>query len=67
MDWLHADLANWTKVADDAKQHAHIRQTPQRWQKDADFAGIRVADSSPSCWLRTKRRARNCGPTWRTC
>ena len=29
LHWLRADLAAWTKLADDAKQHARIRQTLQ--------------------------------------
>jgi hypothetical protein len=41
LDWLHADPAAWTRLADDAKQHAGIRQALQHWQKDADLAGIR--------------------------
>jgi tetratricopeptide (TPR) repeat protein/tRNA A-37 threonylcarbamoyl transferase component Bud32 len=45
LDWLRADLAAWTKLADDAKQHARIRQTLQHWQKDTDLAGIRDADA----------------------
>ena len=39
--WLRADLAPWTKLADDPKVHARIRQTLQNWQKDAELAGIR--------------------------
>src|SRR5262249_4750274 len=45
VDWLRADLAAWTKLADDAKQHARIRQTLHRWQTDPDLAGIRDPDA----------------------
>jgi tetratricopeptide (TPR) repeat protein len=41
LDWLRADLAAWTKLADDAKEHSHIRQALQHWQHDPDLAGIR--------------------------
>jgi serine/threonine-protein kinase len=41
LDWLRADLAAWTKLADDAKQHDGIRRTLAHWQQDADLAGIR--------------------------
>jgi serine/threonine-protein kinase len=41
LDWLRADLAAWTKLANDAEEHARIRQTLQGWLKDADLAGIR--------------------------
>jgi serine/threonine-protein kinase len=40
-DWLRADFASWTKLTDDAKEHASIRQMLQHWQKDPDLAGIR--------------------------
>ena len=39
--WLRADLAAWTKLADDAREHARIRQRLEYWQQDADLAGIR--------------------------
>jgi tetratricopeptide (TPR) repeat protein len=45
LDWLRADLAAWTKLADDAKEHARIRQMLQHWQKDPDLAGIRDPDA----------------------
>ena len=38
---LRADLAAWTKLADDAREHARIRQRLEYWQQDADLAGIR--------------------------
>jgi hypothetical protein len=40
-----ADLAARTKLPDDAKEHARIRQTLQHWQKDADLASIRDSDA----------------------
>jgi serine/threonine-protein kinase len=39
--WLRADLAAWTKFADNPKEHARIRQTLQHWQQDTDLASIR--------------------------
>jgi hypothetical protein len=43
--WLRADLAAWTKLADDAKKHGRIGQTLQHWQTDADLAGIRDSEA----------------------
>jgi serine/threonine-protein kinase len=40
-DWLSADLAAWTKLAGEAKEHARIRQTLQHWQTDTDLASLR--------------------------
>ena len=40
-----AVLAAWTKLADNAKEHARIRQTLQHWQQDVDLAGIRGPDA----------------------
>jgi hypothetical protein len=45
LDWPRADLAAWTKLADDAKEHARIRQTLLHWQQDPDLAGIRDPDA----------------------
>jgi eukaryotic-like serine/threonine-protein kinase len=39
--WLRADLAAWTKLAGNPKEHARIRQTLQHWREDADLARIR--------------------------
>jgi tetratricopeptide (TPR) repeat protein/serine/threonine protein kinase len=43
VDWLQADLAAWTKLVErDPKQAgATVAQTLQRWQTDADLAGLR--------------------------
>jgi hypothetical protein len=35
------DICYWTTLADDATQHARIRQALQCLQMDADLAGIR--------------------------
>jgi hypothetical protein len=34
-----------TNLADDAKEHARIRQTLHHWQIDADLAGVRDPDA----------------------
>jgi serine/threonine-protein kinase len=39
--WLRADLAAWTKLADDAKEHTGIRERLQWWPNDPDLASIR--------------------------
>jgi tetratricopeptide (TPR) repeat protein/serine/threonine protein kinase len=46
-DWLQADLAAWTKLFDRDSQRAGtvVVQTLQRWQADADLAGLRDKDS----------------------
>jgi hypothetical protein len=67
LDWLRADLADLTKLADDAKEHARIRQMLQHWLRDTDLAAIRDPEPSPSCCPRSEKRARNFGPTWRRC
>jgi serine/threonine protein kinase len=41
--WLAADLAAWTKLADQPKEHGRIRTILQHWQKDTDLVGIRDA------------------------
>jgi hypothetical protein len=38
-------LSSWTKLTDDTKEHARIRQALQHWQKDPDLAGIRDPDT----------------------
>jgi serine/threonine protein kinase/tetratricopeptide (TPR) repeat protein len=43
LDWLRADLAAWTKLADEPKEHDLIRQVLQHWQKDTDLASLRDA------------------------
>jgi hypothetical protein len=45
LDQFRADLAAWTKLVDDAKEHARIRQTLQHGQQEADLAGIRDPDA----------------------
>jgi hypothetical protein len=42
---LRADLAAWTKLADDAEQHARIRQALQHRKKHPDLAAIRDPDA----------------------
>jgi serine/threonine-protein kinase len=43
LDWLRADLARWTKLAEGGTPavRAAVRKTLQHWQKDADLAGLR--------------------------
>jgi serine/threonine-protein kinase len=43
LDWLRADLAAWTAVADKDRPRSHplVRRTLQHWQKDADLASLR--------------------------
>jgi tetratricopeptide (TPR) repeat protein/tRNA A-37 threonylcarbamoyl transferase component Bud32 len=45
LDWLKADLAAWTKVAEkgQAPAKAVVRQTLEHWQKDTDLASVRDA------------------------
>jgi hypothetical protein len=43
--WLRPNSAAWTKLADDAKEHARIRRALQHWQQDADLGGIRDLDA----------------------
>jgi serine/threonine-protein kinase len=43
LDWLRADLATWTKLADEPKEHDLIPQVFQHWQKDSDLASLRDA------------------------
>jgi hypothetical protein len=62
-----ADLAAWTKLADDAKQHPRIRQTLQHWQTDSDLAGIHDADAAAKLPAGEQERARISGPIWRRC
>jgi len=38
---LRAHFAAWAKLADDAKEHARLRQTLQHWQKDPDLDALR--------------------------
>lgn len=45
LDWLRADLAAWTKLADGGApaSRAAVVKTLQHWQKDAVLAGLRDA------------------------
>jgi tetratricopeptide (TPR) repeat protein len=47
LDWLQADLALWTKVADNDNPKAReaVQETLKHWQTDADFAGVRDKDA----------------------
>jgi hypothetical protein len=42
---MRTDLAAWTKLADDAMEHARIRERLQHWRRDADLAAIRYPDA----------------------
>jgi serine/threonine-protein kinase len=46
-DWLRADLALWTKKADNADPKAReaVQQQMKHWQTDADLAGVRDNDA----------------------
>jgi serine/threonine-protein kinase len=39
--WLRADLAAWTKLADNTKEHTRIRRTLQHRLQDTDLASVR--------------------------
>src|SRR5262249_25657009 len=43
LEWLHADLAAWTKLADTGKPNdqALAQKTLRRWQRDPDLAALR--------------------------
>jgi tetratricopeptide (TPR) repeat protein len=41
LDWLAADFAAWTKLADNASDRPRLRDTMRHWQIDPDFACIR--------------------------
>jgi predicted ribosomally synthesized peptide with SipW-like signal peptide len=43
LDWLRADLAAWTRLADDALFRERTRQALLGWQKDTDLAAVRDA------------------------
>jgi serine/threonine-protein kinase len=47
VEWLRADLALWTKLADSANPKARevVQQTLRHWQTDADLAGTRDKDA----------------------
>jgi tetratricopeptide (TPR) repeat protein len=47
LDWLRADLKQWTRQLVDAtpKDRDFIRPTLQHWQRDSDFDGVRDAKS----------------------
>jgi hypothetical protein len=47
LDWLRADLALWTKQADNAedKVRTAVQTTLKHWQTDSDLAGIREKDA----------------------
>src|SRR5262249_3991076 len=46
LDWLRADLAAWTKHAQDQPPaHAEVGRILQRWQQDSDLAGLRVPEA----------------------
>ncbi len=49
LDWLQADLAAWTKLAQghQSNDRAAIRQTLQHWKGDPDLAGVRGDGLSP--------------------
>jgi hypothetical protein len=46
-DWLMAELSAWTKVIENGPDQAKapVVLSLEHWQKDADLAGIREADS----------------------
>ena len=41
LDWLTAEFAAWTRVADKPANHAQVRRLMLHWRKDADFACVR--------------------------
>jgi Flp pilus assembly protein TadD len=45
LDWLHADLARWTKLAEGGAPaaRAEVVKTLRHWQTDPDLAGLRDA------------------------
>ena len=43
LDWLNAEFAAWTKIADTSAERAKVRQITQHWQKDIDLVGVRDA------------------------
>jgi tetratricopeptide (TPR) repeat protein len=47
LDWLRADLAAYTKLAesDKAATKQAVQQRLEHWQKDADLAGLRAPDA----------------------
>jgi eukaryotic-like serine/threonine-protein kinase len=47
LDWLRADLAAYTKLAegDDAAAKQMVRQRLMHWQQDADFVSVRAAEA----------------------
>ncbi len=44
LNWLKADLAEWRKSLDDAKNRIAVYQKLTRWRNEADLAGVRDAD-----------------------
>ena len=46
LDWLAADLRDWSKLLETnkPKNHETVQNTMQQWRKDADLAGVRDAD-----------------------
>src|SRR5262249_20128879 len=51
LTWLRADLAAWAALLKNnpEKAAAGVRDRRQHWQQDADWAGVRDAEASPSC------------------
>jgi serine/threonine-protein kinase len=47
LEWLRADLALWTKLAenDNPKARETVQQKMKHWQTDADLAGVRDKDA----------------------
>ena len=47
LDWLHADLAHWSKKAASEKpgDRTLVQQKMKHWQKDTDLTGIREKDA----------------------
>jgi tetratricopeptide (TPR) repeat protein len=43
LDWLTADLADLTKIADKLDARPYVRKVMQHWQADTDLAGVRDA------------------------
>jgi serine/threonine-protein kinase len=41
--WLREDLAAWTKLAEDPKEHDLVLRAVSHWQKDADLVTVRNA------------------------
>jgi serine/threonine-protein kinase len=44
LEWLRLDLAAWTQLAADQKEHGRINRMLEQWQREPDLAGLRDAE-----------------------